>query len=358
MDTTTLTLRESTTADPARHAWAAEFFDAWYDTLAAGEAVDRADPSTWKRGELRAALERGSTEELRHLVLAVEDDQPVGAAEVKFSLLDNVHVAWVQVSVPAPFRRRGVATALLGRALDVAQAGERTTVRVAVARPVQEPAQTWPGAVAVRRWAFRAGLPEARRQLELPVPAARFSALRAEAASHAAGYRVRSYAGWVPQGDLDVMAALTSRMSTDAPMGDLVVEPEHWDGARIREVEALRAAQGRHQWLAVAETSPAAGAAEPVGYTVLVRSDHEPERLIQLDTLVLREHRGHRLGMLLKLECLARAMLDNPAAQRVSTWNAVSNTPMIAVNEQLGFVLDELVEELEAPVEAVRRALR
>jgi GNAT superfamily N-acetyltransferase len=347
-------LTSTTNAAPDRTAWAEEFFDPWYDVLAAGDAVDRPDPSTWKRGELRAALERGSSEELAHHVLAIRDALPVGAAQVWLPLRDNTHVAELVISVPAPLRRRGIGTALLEHALDVAAAAGRSVVRTRVDRPVTHPEERWPGSLAARAWGFHRGQLDARRQLALPVPPERLAALEAAARPHAEGYRLRSFAGPVPDADLDAVARLNARMSIDAPMGDLAVEPEVWDGERVREVEAGRAAQGRHQWTAVAEDPRG----ELVGYTVLVRSDHEPERLLQLDTLVLHEHRGHRLGMLLKLECLRRAHADNPAAHRVSTWNAVSNTPMIAVNEQLGFVLDEFVEELEAPVAQVLQTLR
>jgi GNAT superfamily N-acetyltransferase len=343
----------TTNADPDRLAWAVDSFDAWYDVLAAGEAVDRPDPSTWKRGELRAALERGSSEELVHLLLAREDGEPVGAADVRFALRDNTHVAWTRISVPAPHRRRGIGSALLARALDLAAAAGRTSVRIVVPRPVDQPEETWPGSAAARAWGFTKGQLDARRQLALPLAPGLVAELEARARPHAAGYRLRSWAGAVPEADLDAVARLTARMSTDAPSGDLEVEPEVWDGDRVREVEALRAAQGRHQWVAVAEDPRG----DLVGYTVLVRSDSEPERLLQLDTLVLPAHRGHRLGMLLKLHCLRAAVADNPGAQRVSTWNAVSNTPMIAVNEALGFVWDEIVAELEADVATVRAGL-
>nr|WP_281372993.1 GNAT family N-acetyltransferase [Kineococcus aurantiacus] len=321
--------------------------------MADAEAVGRADPASWGRGELRAGLERGSTTERVHLVLALDGGTPAGVADVRFWLQDNAHVAEAVLAVGARHRRRGVGAALLAHVLDLAEAGGRTAVRVGVDRPVGADAATWPGSVAARRWGFTRGQLAARRQLPLPVPAQRLAALEAAARPHAAGYRVRAFAGPVPEADLEAVAGLTARMSTDAPAGDLVVEPEVWDGARLREVEAERAAQGRRQWVAVAQ----APTGELVGFTVLVRADHEPERLVQLDTLVLREHRGHRLGMLLKLACLRRAVADCPGAQRVSTWNAVSNTPMVAVNEALGFVLDELVEEFEAPVADVRRAL-
>ncbi|PRY15850.1 GNAT family N-acetyltransferase [Kineococcus rhizosphaerae] len=343
----------TTNAAPDRRDWARRWFDPWYDVLAAGEAVGRDDPSTWRRGELRAALERGSTEQLRHHVLALEHGEPVAVAEVELYLRDNTHVAWVNVVVHPAHRRRGVGTALLSHALDVVAAAGRTSVRVSVDRPAAVDETRWPGSVAARRRGFIRGQLAARRQLPLPVPPTRLAALESDARAHAAGYAVRSWAGPVPEEDLEALARLNARMSTDVPRDDLTVEPEVWDGARVREVEAERAAQGRRQWVAVA----ADGGGQLVAYTVLVVSDDEPERLIQLDTLVVAEHRGHRLGTLVKLECLRRAVADHPAAQRVSTWNAVSNAPMVAVNEAMGFVLDEFIEELEAPLAAVRRTL-
>jgi hypothetical protein len=54
-------------------------------------------------------------------------------------------------------------------------------------------------------------------------------------------------------------------------------------------------------------------------------------------TIVDATHRGHRLGMLVKAANL-RALRDAvPAVERVITWNAASNTHMIAINEALGF---------------------
>src|SRR5690606_37915349 len=58
----------------------------------------------------------------------------------------------------------------------------------------------------------------------------------------------------------------------------------------------------------------------------------------QRDTLVLREHRGHALGMLLKLENLALLARTDPGHPSITTWNADENRHMLAVNEALGFV--------------------
>ena len=63
----------------------------------------------------------------------------------------------------------------------------------------------------------------------------------------------------------------------------------------------------------------------------------QPERAHQGGTLVLREHRGHRLGALMKAAVLRELAAGFPAVRRISTYNSDSNTPMVAVNEALGF---------------------
>jgi RimJ/RimL family protein N-acetyltransferase len=121
-------------------------------------------------------------------------------------------------------------------------------------------------------------------------------------------------------------------MTTDAPLGDLPVAEEHWDATRIREFEALHVARGR--------TVLSAGAVKDgrlVAFTDLQVSLAQPERAQQSGTLVLREHRGHRLGALMKTAVLREVLAAFPSVRRISTYNSDSNAPMVAVNEALGF---------------------
>ena len=52
---------------------------------------------------------------------------------------------------------------------------------------------------------------------------------------------------------------------------------------------------------------------------------------------MLRDHRGHRLGMLVKAANLVQLLRSPRDATAVTTFNAEDNRPMLDVNEALGF---------------------
>ena len=55
----------------------------------------------------------------------------------------------------------------------------------------------------------------------------------------------------------------------------------------------------------------------------------QPANSHQHDTSVVREHRGHRLGLLLKAEMVLWLAEAEPEVEVVDTWNADSNAHMI-----------------------------
>ena len=76
----------------------------------------------------------------------------------------------------------------------------------------------------------------------------------------------------------------------------------------------------------------------------------------QWDTIVERDHRGHGLGLVIKANNLALLCETALGVRWVNTWNALSNTHMVAVNDRLGFVPVERWTEWELRLRArVRR---
>ena len=63
----------------------------------------------------------------------------------------------------------------------------------------------------------------------------------------------------------------------------------------------------------------------------------DPRTAHQGGTLVLQEHRGHRLGALVKTAVLRQVLATQPGVRRISTYNSESNAPIVALNEALGF---------------------
>ncbi len=51
----------------------------------------------------------------------------------------------------------------------------------------------------------------------------------------------------------------------------------------------------------------------------------------------MREHRGHGLGLAMKVANLRAVTERHPGVRSISTWNAAENAPMIAVNDEMGF---------------------
>jgi GNAT superfamily N-acetyltransferase len=285
-------------------------------------------------GEVQA-LHRLVTDSELALFGAVVDDELVGAARLRLHLLDNPHLGDLSLEILPSHRRRGVGSQLLRHLESVAAERGRTTVRVESDVLVGRPD---PAAGFAAAHGYTAALVDLRSDLDLPADGnvdRLLGPLEAETASYASGYQTTTWWDDVPEQWLDQRAYLASRMSTDAPMGDLVVEEEVWDADRVREQWAIgRAAGYRHVETVAVDSATGQLAA----FTDIAVADHSPTVAHQWDTLVLKEHRGRRLGMLVKATNLRALLAELPEVRRVITWNAEVNEPMLRVNRALGFV--------------------
>ena len=190
----------------------------------------------------------------------------------------------------------------------------------------------WPGAEFAVAHGYTFGLGEFMRSMAVPVAPDRLAALAESARPHHQDYRLETFEGAVPEEWVADYVALGSRVATDAPSGTLELEPGTSEVAPFREAEARMLRQGRRLYSAVALHGEAV-----VGFTQVSVSPEESELGEQFGTLVHAAHRGHRLGLALKVANLRQIQDREPGLESIITWNAGENEPMIAVNDQLGF---------------------
>jgi hypothetical protein len=249
------------------------------------------------------------------------------------------------------FTGRGIGRTLLQHAQELAAAEGRTILQSFTEHPADFDADGpgrlrpatgagfLPAAARGVRFALAAGyrLEQVERfsVLDVPAHAGIWDGLEREAVAKAGeDYELLGWTGTCPAGYVDELAVLMSRMSTDAPTGELSYDEETWDVARVRHVEDKWKKAGIVSLVAAARHRPSGKLA---AYSVLQLTPSKPWLADQDDTLVAKPHRGHRLGMLVKLLNLRRLRSEYPDVERVTTFNAVENDHMLAINIALGF---------------------
>ena len=196
---------------------------------------------------------------------------------------------------------------------------------------------------ADREFALRRGYAvssvEIVRSLPLPVAPdvmARARASRAEAMGDA--YELSVHVDGVPDELRQGVCDASNRLILDAPTGDVEFEPESMTVEDYETMLEHLRDTGRTMITAVAvhrETGVVAA------YTDLSVPSGDPHIVFQWGTLVLPEHRGHRLGMAVKVANLEELARLAPERRSVQTMNDEQNPWMVQINKDLGFAIIE-----------------
>lgn len=292
------------------------------------EALD-APHSPEESGEtLRLRLVHGWDGEGTERLLLAHDERGrmAGFAALEMPTRENRGLIWFDLMVDPATRHQGVGSALLDRV--VAVSGE-------VGRGLLMSHAWWgsPGTTFLKRHGFAQASVAAQRRLHphrLPRPGDDDLLERARAAS--AGYDTMRVRGALPD-DMRAQMLGTVESINDAPLDDLELEDDLFTVDRLRRYDEAQAALHHRMYRLIAR-SREDGA--PAAHTVVAVDGLRPHHAEQHDTSVRRGHRGHRLGLRLKLEMLAWLREEEPQVRMIDTWNQESNAHMIAVNDLIG----------------------
>jgi GNAT superfamily N-acetyltransferase len=249
--------------------------------------------------------------------------------------------AWVR----RPWRRQGIATRVLQRACEIAEAEGRTRLLTYTTDCAPS------GESFIRRFGFEPV--RTSRRSELVLDRVDWNMVRTwvdDGPRRAAGYRLDFVDGAYPEANWDDAVALRLMMNT-APHDDIEKADREYTRDQVAQDDAWILDSGKSRWTYFARD---AATGECVGGTNVYLSPWNAAVVEQGDTGVHPDHRGHALGKWLKAAMLERIRAELPLAAVVRTGNAYSNAPMLGINDALGFAITRTLTEWAADVSTVR----
>ena len=276
--------------------------------------------------------------ERRYLYRPDDDGDPVGAIEVGVPERDNLHLVTGGIQVLPDHRRRGHGSAMMQEILRQTRELRRTTVWAGCAEDDHGAAEF------LRQHGFGYASHEARRyQHPGEVDHDQLDALYAKARQAAADYDLVRLQTPTDDELLAELIEVTAAIN-DAPMGDLDFEPEKFDLQRLKDFEYASGQQGERLYRVFARHRRTGAVG---GHTVMMLQPRQPTYAMQYDTAVHRDHRGNRLGLLLKIEMMRWLAEAQPQVERIETWNNADNSYMINVNEAIGYRLSRVFDSYQ-----------
>lgn len=277
----------------------------------------------------------------RELVLmgVYDDGVLAGASQLTLPLVENQHMGFCNFDVRPESRRRGIGTALLEAAEDELRRRGRTILLTDTATA---PGEDGPGVHFAAARGYTTANLEEHKVIDLKASEPGWAPLEAEAEQARGNYRI---AVWqrIPDEHVEGYCGLLNIFMTQIPLGDIPLESLQFTPGRVRENEARNREVGREFWtaVAIAPDGSLAGSSD-------VNLRGLDPRIAHIGiTLVLEQHRGHHLGLALKLATHRTVMADRPECELIATSNANVNEHMNAINERMGYRVVEQFHELQ-----------
>lgn len=302
----------------------------FWEVEQAAQRADRAYPVLRDWAALQVVAREPSTRTRHTFVVAWVDGHPVATMDLLVFTQENPHLLELEINVLPEFRRRGIGRALHEEALRLADG--RTTFLGEVHEPID-------GEAAAPRFADALGYSSVHREhhLVLDLPASP-PVLEADD-----GWVMRTWVDTCPPELRDSFVRMRNQMEQDVPRGEIDVAPDVYTAERLAQ-EEVRMAKAYRTVVAAAEKDGELG-----GYSKVVLP-LGGDFAWQDDTLVMPEHRGHRLGLRLKTATLELITAEHPERTVIHTWTDPDNTAMYRTNERFGFRPVETLLEMQRKV--------
>ncbi|MFJ5954703.1 GNAT family N-acetyltransferase [Paenarthrobacter sp. NPDC092416] len=334
------------------------------DFLDAVEVGRRVRMETWGSDDLaytplEKLLELSDPYERQIILVAKVDGAIVGTVDIALPLADNMDLAEFTLDILPEYQRQGVGRQLLEAAEQLARAEGRTMILVDTNHPATSLTevpddQLIPGSgagfipVSSREvdFAQRSGYTlqhiEQFSSCVLPLDSRLVADLQLEAEDANGGrYTLHHWTDRCPDQWLEAIATLENAAGEVVRGEDDEERPGAveatgivFDAEVLRETEDAALAQGRRTVVTAVEH---VASGRLVGLTTISVLAQRQDVVFQDDTLVLQEHRGNKLGLLIKVANMQRLSEQFPDARVIYTWNAPENRYLLTVNRQLGF---------------------
>lgn len=299
-----------------------------YDNIITAEAMPDDPPMSLETTIKNAKAWNVSEKHQNHVWHLWEDSKIIAGVWAGVGFYDtNRHLFNGNLGVLPDYRRKGLATQLLTKLLEVADTHQRTLLVF----------ETGSNVPASQMFAEQLGATKGSEghlnQLVLAeVDKTLLESWLDVSKNKAKDFELGFWGNVFPEENLDEIARLIEVMN-DAPRGDLQVEDFRVKPEDLRDWEVqLKARNTERRTLYVRHKS-----GELAGYTETFWDTENPENLWQGATGVIPKYRGHSLGKWLKAAMIQKIQADRPSVKRVRTGNADANAPMLAINQALGF---------------------
>jgi len=309
----------------------------WWETLDATNAERPFNPTRPFQVTL-SNLRTPNADHAQTVFVARDGGRAVGAGRAWMPLADNTHMAHLQVAVPSDCRHRGVGSAVLEQLEAHGRAAGRRTFMAEIATLDGEENDAI-------RFAVKHGYAEAQREehkvVDLTAAVPTWAYLDDAVAARIGDYRIVTVRGPIPDELVEGYCDMVSKFWSMIPTGDLDFEQWEVDPERLRRDEAREESLGRERVAAIG-VAPDGTVCATSDLNVVVA---DPRQAYVGITMVLPEHRGHALGLGLKLASHRTLLEAFPTCAQVSTSNANVNQYMNSINERMGYrVVEQMIE--------------